>query len=332
MCIIAGLDGELGSNGDDLPALETLLYFPTALTWSPQGRLVIDDFNNMRIRELQDDGTLVTLAGSGFHAYAIPGDPARSSPLENPVDISFLPDGRLLISELHAARILVLEDDGTLGVIAGTGQPGFSGNGGPAVDAELSESAGVATDTDGRIYVADTDNDCLRVVDTDGSIRVLLGDDDGTVVGDTALSSPQRVRVQDDRLLVADTRNHTVRALDLTTGNIRVVAGTGAPGFSGDGGPAEQAALFDPYSAVFGPDGSIYIADSGNHRIRKVDPDGTITTVAGTGEEGSARDGVPATQGALSYPVDMLPGPDGALYIADMKNGVVRRVAGPASE
>ena len=115
------------------------------------------------------------------------------------------------------------------------------------------------------------------------------------------------------------------------TGPLQLIGRAGSPA-AGDGGPAEQAALFDPYSAVFGPDGSIYIADSGNHRIRKVDPDGTITTVAGTGEEGSARDGVPATQGALSYPVDMLPGPDGALYIADMKNGVVRRVAGPASE
>jgi serine/threonine-protein kinase len=129
------------------------------------------------------------------------------------------------------------------------------------------------------------------------------------------------------RLLVADADNHQVRAIDLLTRQVTVLAGDGAQGSGGDGGPATAAQLNQPYGVTVAPDGAVYVADFGDNRVRRIGPDGVISTVAGTGEAAFSGDGGPAVDAALSGPADVLLGPDGALYIADMVNGVVRRVA-----
>lgn len=324
ICRIAGRgDGVNGFNGEGVIADQAMLYYPTALALTPDGRVVIDDFNNQRIRVIEEDGTVSDLAGSGFHAYAQEG-PALDSPLENPIDVAFLDDGTFYIAELHAARVLYVDGDGMLTIVAGTGDPGYTGDGGPAVEAMISETAGVALGLDGTIFVADTDNHCIRAVGTDGLIATIATEgQDGML-----LDSPERLRrAPDGTILVADTGNHMIRRLDPDTGMLSPVAGTGMPGFDGDGGDALGASLRGPTSAIEDDDGTIYIADAGNNVLRVVSPDGTIDTFAGTGAQGFTGDFGPALDATLNYPTDVLIGADGHVYVTDMLNGAVRRIA-----
>lgn len=330
VCTVAGVPGALGANADGQPATSTWLYFPTALAWRGDD-LVVDDFNNMRIRAVSPDGSIRTLAGSGLHAWASQGTPALQTALENPVDVDVLPDGRLLVAELHTARVLEIDPDGVVEILAGSGEVGLTGDGGPALEASMSQVGGVAVGPDGRVAIADTDNHCVRVVEEGGITRLagsgLASFIDGMGEG-AGLRRPQRVRWIDGALYVADTENHAIRRIDPTTGEVTTVAGVGTPGNTGDGGPATEAQLREPYSVRAAPDGGLLIADSGNHLVRHVRADGTLHTLLGTGEAGYDAEGTQAASTPLDFPVDVLAGPDGDLYVADMKNGIVRRARG----
>ena len=315
VCTIAGT-GQLGFNGQDRAADDTWLFYPSALAWDSDGNLLVDDFNNMLIRSLQPDGTLVSVAGTTEHAYAIEG-PAKASPMENPFDIAADPAGGFYVAELHSARILRVDGAGSLTIVAGCGKPGYAGDGGPATDAYLSESSGVAVHEDGRVFVADTDNDAIRVVDPDGTITTLA----------KGFAAPQHLRVFGDELYVAERESHSIRRIDLRSGAMDVVAGTGEAGFSGDGGPATQAQLARPIGMTIGPDGNLYVADSENNVIRRVDADGIIETVLGEPGESGFDDLPIAVEGARLFdPADVLFGNDGRLYVADMLNGAIRAV------
>lgn len=327
LCTVAGDPGKSGFNGDG-PAEDSWLFYPSGLDFDPQGRLVIDDFNNMRIRRIEDDGSLVTVMGNGYHAYAVPGANALDTPMENPVDIRYDPDGRICVAELHAARILTLDDNGLVHVIAGTGDIGFSGDGGPAVDAMISQVASIDIAPDGTMYLADTDNDVIRAIDPDGIITTVAGTpgvggfEDG-IPG--AFDGPQRVRLHEGGLLVADTFNDAIRRVDLDTGEVTTLAGTGTPGDTPDGELAEGAPLNEPLGVIGLDDGSLIVAESGAHRVRRI-ADGVLSTLAGTGEPGTDGDGKDALEAELYYPADVLPDGFGGLYIADMRNSAVRHV------
>jgi sugar lactone lactonase YvrE len=329
ICTIAGMPGELGFNGDGLDRLETMLYFPSGLAYDPDGRLVVNDFNNMRIRRLEADGRLVTIVGNGAHGWATDGAPALESALENPIDVVYGAEGTLFIAEVHTSRVLSVADD-VVRVYAGNGDDGLSGDGGPAVDATFREPAGLAVDDAGALYIADTTNHSVRVVHADGSVHRVVGDG---VPGwsdehsNPRLTRPQRVAVDGDRLLISDTGNHAIRALDLVTGEVQTLIGTGVAASDGDGGPAVDASINEPYGVITAPDGTIYIAEVGGHRVRAIDPTGVVRTVAGTGVAGHEGDEGPATEAQLRGPADMLLAPDGGLLIADMLNGSVRRIA-----
>ena len=177
LCTVAGELGTNGFNGDGLPARRTWLYYPSAVAFDAEGQLWVDDFNNMRIRRLDDDGRLTTHAGNGTHAYATPGASFLESALENPVDIAIAGDDALFVAELHSGRILRLADASVgVEVVAGDGNVGFAGDDGPAVAASLSEAAGVAVDEAGVIYISDTENHRIRAVGADGVIRTIAGD------------------------------------------------------------------------------------------------------------------------------------------------------------
>lgn len=328
ICTIAGT-GDLGYNGQGLPADETWLFYPSALDFHPDGRLVVVDFNNFLVRALEADGALSTLAGNNVHGWAAEG-PALDSPLENAIDVSFDADGRVLLAELHAGRVLRVAD-GWLSILAGTGEYGYGGDGGLAAEATLAEPSGVVGGADGRVYIADTANHCLRVVDGEGRIDTIAGQiepgyADGAGAG-ARFSGPQRLHLDGGSLLIADSLNHAVRRLDLESGEVSTVAGIGVAGDEGDGGPADQAALNTPTGVATDEAGNIYIADSGNHRVRVVSPDGRIAAFAGQGTSGYGGDQGPATEALLNWPADVALGPDGAVYVADMRNGVVRRIA-----
>jgi len=328
VCTVVGT-GVSGFNGEGLDAKASWLFYPSALVVDPGGALVISDYNNYLIRRWDEDGRLSSIAGLGVHAYAVPG-PAADSPLENAVDLHYGPDGALYVSEQHSSRILAIVD-GQLSIAAGSGEIGYAGDEGPAQDAVMDYNSGVAVHPDGRLFIADTSNHVIREVGTDGIIRLLAGSPGENAYVDGALAEarfdePQRMHVDGDLLYVADTRNHAIRRIDLVAGTVSTFAGTGEAGYSGDGGPAAEARLDTPWSVTVDGEGAFWVADSNNHVVRRIDSEGTIETIAGTGTAGGLLDGKDPLESTFNFPSDTVIGADGNLYVADMLNSAVREV------
>lgn len=337
VCPLVGT-GEIGFNGDGLPASRTDLYLPSAVRRGPDDRIHLMDFNSHRLRVVDDEGLVRTLVGNGVHAIADLGVPALETPLENPIDFRFDAMGRLVLVSYHDPRVLVLGDDGRLHVLAGAedaevGALGNEGDGGPATQARFIQLDGIAIAPDDTIYVSDSLANRVRrirggIVDTvAGSGQAGYAGDGGPGV-DAALSWPSALELDAaGNLYIAETRNHVVRRLD-ADGTIHTIAGDGTAGFRGDGGPAAQARLDQPYGLALGDDGSLYVADRGNFRVRRIAPDGTIDTIAGTGEEGLAGDGGPATRARFGYLARLALDDDG-LLVTDQSSSVARRIILP---
>ncbi len=327
ICHLVGT-GQGEFNGDGLPPQKTALRLPSVVRVGPEGDWYVMDNDNYRLRR-DVDGAIVTVAGNGVHAYASVGNKAVDSPLENPFDVAFSKDGLPIFVSLHDPRVLRIDVDGTLVAIAGTGDIGDSGDEGPAESATFKELSGITIAPDGSIFVSDDLANRVRVIRPDGTIHTYAGDGvegyDGDQVPATAaaLFHPEELSLDaEGNLYVADTYNHRIRRIDGATGMIDTVAGTGTRGLSGDGGPAVDAELQYPSGVTVAPDGQVYIADSFNHRIRRIDPSGVITTVVGT-TEGYSGDNGPANHAKLKGPA-YLEATDELLYIADMRNQVVR--------
>jgi hypothetical protein len=334
ICTVAGT-GQRAWSDDGLPARESHLFLPTDVAEAPDGLLWIVDYNNMRLRRIAEDGTLETLAGTGVHGYAFDGIDALESPIENPVSVEIAADGTGYLMEQHGARVFTLRD-GWLEVYAGDadnpGYEGWEGDGGPAREAMISQSVGMALADDGTLYIGDTRNNVIRVVSPDGIMDTVTGTGEAAFIDgakDAAcFFQPHHVAVGDGVLYVADAGNHAVRVVDLASGGVSTLAGTGARGFSGDGVFVTAAQLDTPQGVAVGPDDEVYIADSENHVIRIVYPDGIIETFAGTpGQFGLEGDGGPAGQALLQWPTNVTVASDGRLWIADTMNSVVREIA-----
>jgi sugar lactone lactonase YvrE len=237
-------------------------------------------------------------------------------------------------SHLHVAAVAL----GVIQTIAGTGTvSGYSGDGGQASNAQLNFPARVDVDQSGRIYICETSNHAIRMVDTTGIITTVAGtgtvsgySGDGGQASNAQLNGPRGVSVdQSGRIYIADWRNHAIRKVD-TTGIITTVAGTGTgtvSGYSGDGGQASSAKLFNPYGVSVDQSGRIYIVDTGNHAVRMVDTTGIISTVAGTGTvSGFSGDGGQASSAKLFRPIGSSVDQSGRIYVADYGNHAIRMV------
>lgn len=197
-----------------------------------------------------------------------------------------------------------------ISTFAGTGRPGYSGDQGLAVQAQLNNPFGVVRGPDGALYICDTGNHAIRKVDGQGIITTVAGtgragyDGDGGPARQAQLNEPYEIRFDaKGNMFFVEMRNHVVRRVDAQSGLISTVAGSGESGFGGDGGPAVQARLTQPHSIQFGPDGTMFICDIGNHRMRKVKLDeGLIETFAGTGERAPTPDGAPVQGTPLNGP------------------------------
>lgn len=331
ICRVAG-NGERAFNGDGLGALDTAFYLPSATRVGPDGRLYVMDFNNMRLRVIEDDGTVATVAGSGDHYYARTGEPAVDSPLENPIDFGFLPGGEIVFASLHDPRVLRVDLDGMLRLVAGTGNQGDSGDGGPAASAQFTELQGLAVAGDGRIFVADAGANRVRVIHPSGLVEAFAGTGEAGYGGDggpaveATLHRPAALALgPDGSLYVADADNHVVRRVG-PDGLIETAAGSGVAGGSGDGGPATAAQLDMPEGVAFGG-GRLFIGEWRGHRIRVVE-DGVIETLAGTGARGPGGDGGPAASAKLAGPARLEIRGD-TLYFADQIGDSIRSVALP---
>jgi len=331
ICPLAGT-GEAGFNGDGLPPLETRLDLPTAARVGPDGLLYVMDFNNMRLRRRSGGGAVETIVGSGVHAFAIAGADARATPLENPIDFAFGQDGSVIFVSLHDPRILTLTPDGKLDVVAGTGEEGDTGDGDLGIYVKFMELSGIAVAPDGRIFVSDDEANRVRVVSPDRRVQAFAGTGEAGDEGDggpalaARLNHPEGLALDDSgNLYIADTYNHRIRRVDAETGLIETWAGVGTAGLSGDGGPAISAELHFPEGVSAARDGAIFISDTFNHRVRRVDAEGIISTFAGS-VRGHSGDGGPAVEAELKGPT-YIEATDEALYIADTQNQVVRVVS-----
>ena len=219
----------------------------------------------------------------------------------------------------------------TISTIAGTGVAGSDGDGGPAIDAQLNYPAGLFLRSNGDLYIGDTQNFQVRLLNTSGTLSTVAGSDtygffgEGVSATEAQLHSPYAITVDDNgNLYIADTVNNVIRKV--TSGIINTIAGTGDRGFGGDDGPAVDAFLNTPTGLAIGPDGLLYIADTGNSRIRRIDADGNITTIAGNGSENYNGDGIPALDATLNRPGQIIFDSAGNLYIADTFNHRIRKI------
>jgi sugar lactone lactonase YvrE len=334
VCRLVGT-GEIGFNGDGLLPEETDLYLPSSVRRGPDDRIYLMDFNNHRLRTIGDDGLMRTVIGNGFHAIADTSAPALASPLENPIDFAFDSAGRAVFVSYHDPRVLVLGEDDTLRSIAGAGDGvvgtlGNEGDGGPATDALFIQLDGIAIGPDDTIYVSDSLANRVRRIQG-GIVETVAGNGEQGYSGDggpgveAALSWPSALELDPaGNLYIAETRNHVVRRL-APDGTIDTIAGDGIAGFSGDGGPAEHAQLDQPYGLALGEDGTLYVADRGNFRVRRIAPDGTIDTLAGNGERDLSGDGGPAERASFGYLARLSLDGDG-LLVTDQSNSVARRI------
>ena len=326
--------GKGSYGGDGGPATSARLSAPYDVAVDAEGNLYIADTRNQRIRKVDADGNISTAAGTGTSGFSGDGGPATEAQLRSPRSVAVDGSGNLYIADQYTPRIRKIDAAGNISTVAGTGENGGSGDGGPATEAQLGGLDDVAVDTAGNLYIAAGGR--IRKVDTAGVITTFAGGgpsglgDGGPATA--AQLSPSGVALDGaGNVYIADGRNRRIRRVD-TGGNISTIAGTGTRGYSGDGGPATEAQLNYPSGVAVDAAGNVYIADFtdlGNHSIRRVDTGGNIFTIAGTGRRGFSGDGGPATSAQLYDPYGVAADAAGNLYIADRGNHRIRRLTPP---
>jgi uncharacterized protein (TIGR03437 family) len=310
---------------DGIPATTAFLSQPDGLVLDGKGGVVIGDTGDSRVRAVPASGTIANVAGTGVRG----GDTGE---LYFPRGVAFDAAGNLFIADEENDRVMRLPAGSAIMVEAGNGNQGFGGDGGQANQATLNSPNGVAVDTAGNVYIADTGNSRVRMVDPNGIITTLAGNGNPLFLGDNAPAKNAQLNPNDvaldtsGNLYVADTLNNRIRKINLTSKVITTVAGIGSPGYSGDGGPATSAQLKLPTSMTVDAAGNLYIADNGNSVIRRVSATtGVITTIAGNGksvfnvESGTAL-------GVSIDPTRVAVDASGAVYFTDQFNDRVRKL------
>jgi hypothetical protein len=329
--------GAADFGGDGGPATSASLRQPTAVAPLGDGSVLVADYANHRIRRISPSGQITTVAGTGTAGYAGDGGPATSARLNWPLDVEPTPDGGFLIADLGNMRVRKVSPAGIITTVAGIGQAGTQGDGGPATSARLNSPTGVAVTSDGGFLIVDSGSHRVRWVSPGGTITRVAGTGtaggagDGGAATSAQLNTPVGVAaLPDGGFLVAEYEGHRVRRVS-AAGVITRVAGTGTAGFSGDGGAASAARLNKPVFLSTTSDGGFLIGDSLNGRVRKVSADGTIATLAGSAERGYGGDGGPAALARLRSPIGAVETTNGAIVIADSEDNRLRLIEGHPS-
>jgi sugar lactone lactonase YvrE len=330
---VAG-NGAIGFSGDGGPATSASLAFPLGIVLDEVGNLIIADSFNRRIRRIDKRGVITTIAGNGKNGFTGDGGPATAAGLDLPQGVTLDVSGNLLIADTENNRIRRVDgSSGIISTLAGNGTRGFGGDGGRAASASLNAPQGIAVDGVGNVLIADTENSRIRLVDRSGLIVTIAGNGtkgfngDGSPAATAGLSSPTGMVLSDSgSLFIADAGNNRIRKIDSSSGLITTIAGNGAPSSGGDGGPAVNAGLNQPRSVALDRAGNLYIADTANHRIRRLDQSGVIATVAGDGTKGFGGDNGPAVKAILSSPAGVAIDRAGDLLIVDTGNNRIRRI------
>jgi sugar lactone lactonase YvrE len=287
---------------------------------------------NGRSAALASASIIRSVAGDGARGYTGDGGEATLASLDDPEGLAVGSSNAIYIADTGNNCIRKVGASGMIATVAGTGEEGYLGDGEAAVSAKLSAPRGVAADAAGRIYIADTGNNCIRKVGADGIIRTVAGTGEEGYLGDGGaavsgkLSAPGGVAVDSSgNIYVADTGNHCIRKID-ARGTITTISGDGTPSYSGDGGAATRAELCAPRGVAVDPSGRIYIADTGNNCIRMVDRSGIITTIAGIGIPLFSGEGRAAISAYLDGPDGIAVDSSGDIFVSDTLNQRVRKI------
>jgi streptogramin lyase len=306
---------------------------PFGLGMAPDHALYFCEVGNHRISrlDLRTHKTTV-IAGNGEKGYSGDGGPATAATLDEPYELAFSAAGDLVFCDRTDQAIRRVDHKThIISTIAGTGKAGFGGDGGPAVQAQFNQPHSIVFGPDGHLLICDILNFRIRSLDVaNGTIATWAGTGqkgsapDGAPLVGTALDEPRALAIDKaGNFYLALRAGNAIYRLDVKGGRMYRYAGTGEKGYSGDGGDARQARLSGPKGVASAPDGSLYIADTENHAIRRVDRNGVITTVAGTGERGDGPDGDPK-KARLARPHGVFVDAQGVLYISDTENHRIR--------
>jgi uncharacterized protein (TIGR03437 family) len=328
---IAGT-GTAGYSGDGGAATSGQLSLPVGATLNG-GNLYIADQANQRIRIVGSDGKINTFAGDGIGGYTGDGAKATAATMNSPSNVAVDASGTVYFTDTNNNVVRKVTKDGNIATVAGNQTNGttYGGDGGLATNASVYRPSGVAVDAAGNVYIADTSNNRIRKITVStGVITTIAGTGnpgyggDGKAAVNASLKNPVAVAVDGSgNLYIADSGNHVIRKITGTI--ISTVAGNGTPGFSGDNGTAfPLAQLNNPKGVVVDPSGNVFIADTGNSRIRMVSPAGVITTIAGTGGFAYTGDGGAALSAQLNFPAGITLDASGNIYVADTSNNVIR--------
>jgi uncharacterized protein (TIGR03437 family) len=351
--------GVAGFSGDGGPATAAQLNLPYGLAVDLAGNLYVADLGNDRVRRIGPDGVITTVAGNGNQGSSGDGGAATGAQLLGPRNVAVDAVGNFYFSEFDGHRVRKVTPAGTISTVAGTGVAGLSGDGGPAVNAQLAFPAGLAVDRLGALYIADSQNNRVRKILAGGVISTVVGGSPSTVLGtpvaiavDVAetlyvadmsyivhsytaagawsnvtalgqLTAPHDLAVDlNGDLYIAD----GVHIRKMVSGHMQTVAGDGYAHAIGDGGLATNALLSQPSAIALNSAGSLYIADTGTQRVRQVLPTGVIQTLVGTGVAGPAADNVVAATATLDSPMGVALDAASDVLIADTYNHRIRQV------
>ena len=335
---VSGAPAALAGNGSTVKIVEnadarlTALQGPMGVAVDSSGQIYIAEERTSRVRRVSAGGLIQTVAGGGLPTGASNGDggPATQARLVDPVAVAWDPVAGLRVVDYLGNRVRGLLPNGNIYTVAGDGEPGFRGDLGPASQARINRPRGAAFDLDGNLYVADSFNHRIRKIGASGLVTTVAGSGvrgylgDGGRATEAHLNAPQGVAVDSaGQIYIADSGNHAIRRVS-PDGIISTVAGTGIRGYAGDGVPAALAALNSPAAVAVDADGLLLVADTFNHRVRRVTAAGSIETIAGDGTAGYWGDDGPAALAQLNSPAGLAVDAAGRVYVADLDNNRVR--------
>ncbi len=325
--------GTAGGSGDGGPATAAQVDNPFGLTRGPDGALWFCEYTGQRIRKVDADGSIHTMAGTGTKGYTGDGGPALQASFNLPHEIRFDKAGNYYIADM--VNSAVRKVDGKTGIIttfAGTGKPGYSGDGGPAHQAQLKQPHSIQFDPAGDLYICDIGNNVIRKVDMkSGLISTFAGTGkpgptpDGAPIAGTPLKGPRSMDFDaTGNLWIVTREGNQVLKFDLKAGKIHLMAGSGKKGFTGNGGPAREAALDGPKGIAIDKEGNAWLADTESHSIRRINATtGNLELMAGTGAKGNGGDGDPL-QCQMARPHGVFVDADGSVFIGDSESHKVR--------
>jgi len=325
--------GERGFSGDGGPATAAKINDPFGVVRGPDGALWFCEYGGQRIRKINPDGTLHTVAGNGATGYDGDGGPALNASFNKPHELRFDHEGNCFVADMMNQAIRRIDaKTGIITTFAGNGQKGYSGDGGPASHASLNSPHSIQFGPEGDLYICDIGNHVIRRVNMrTGTIETFAGTGkagptpDGAPIQGTPLRGPRSLDFdQAGNLWLATREGNQVFMFDLKKGTIHHVAGTGAKGFTGNGGPAKDATLSGPKGIALDREGNAWLADTESHSVRRINArTGTLELMAGTGSRGDGPDGDPLNCG-MARLHGVFVDSDGSVYIGDSETHRVR--------